>query len=88
MNITETFKRALLALIRKEVDEQATAIEHWRSDVRTEGFCETCAYDQQIIWVKFLRENGTWGSWEWVGDMGDLIRRLDAADVTAIVNKQ
>jgi hypothetical protein len=48
----------------------------FEQDCRTVGACETCAYTETFVRIWYRTGRGTTDIYDYVGDLGELIRAL------------
>ncbi|QFG25477.1 hypothetical protein [Actinomadura sp. WMMB 499] len=76
MNYKESFYDALAKWLRDYYELDAVRVTNFKEDVESGGYCETCWYDETVVYVDFLNSKGIETSYRYYGSMADLIREL------------
>lgn len=75
------FKEAVAQWLRVKKERDVLRVEEVQQVTEQTGYCETCYYERITVWITYLDSIGASCSYEWYGDMAELVQELD--EVTA-----
>jgi hypothetical protein len=77
--VSEVFEAGLLEAMLSMIQGRgfdAVAVTGYRERSYNIGYCETCSEMVTEVRIYYLRKDGSPGEWEYLGDLGELIREL------------
>jgi hypothetical protein len=70
--IFEDMKEMLVSRYGLDVDQ----VTGYNESTRSDGYCDTCWYEYNVVEIDYLDSTGNKHSWEYSGKFGELIQYL------------
>jgi len=75
-SFSSMFESALIKLVEDRTDESIARIMKFEESSYTDGYCESCWYEEACVDIKYELTDGSIKEFTYIGEFSDLIREL------------